>query len=610
MTSTHDGWDAELTARAADSSECLLVIGAYTQNQGQLDKVVAAARDQILMSPALGDFFELRLVDMGPRPGTPDDDAAGVARLVFELTSRPRTAARNFSALLFIDQSAVEVERVLRDFGANSVLSELNVRFRGIARKDDRSPVTEGGVQETGPRTVMSPEGERLTTDDLEVEVARYAEDLLVEFGTGGEQGLSARRLDELGAEAESRLHSVVEADMAATLERRKAELMNEAARREAALRQEIEQRQEAERRETERRELKRDAERRAAEAVADPEAEAAAERETGLAPAEQGDPAPQQAGEATQPRLTGPLGGLVSRARNRSSSPDADGADLDANAMLLDCKARIAAGDEKTLRAYLAKLRAHADAGISDAERRSFRVSIIEDRLLWPGRDLGDLDVQFYNVLLRLAYGLPLSYAAYCDVEDFLSAVGGRPSYPQPSLLEAISEGGTADIRVAAVARYHLGEDRLTKWFRSGQVEVKQLFDALDGTWDRPHHADIMYNVTLDYLSGRRWRYNSRTVMAGLRAHGYLAAALLRQYPELEQHQISLMIAFLRAAYPDKLDRRTVKDIVAVSDPTRALRRAVLASLRVPADREWAADVFADQSKRKALPPGKKRPS
>jgi hypothetical protein len=597
MTSSHDDWDAGLTARAADSSGCLLVIGAYTQNRGQLDAVVAAARDRILMSPSLGDFFELRFVDMGSRPGTPDDDAAGVARLVFELTSRPGTVARNFSALLFIDQSAVAVERVLREFGANSVLSELNVRFRGIARNDDRTPPADGRTPGTGPRTVISPKGERLTTDDLDREVARYAEDLLADFGTGGEQGLSARRLDELGAEAESRLHSVVQSDMTATLEHRKAELLEEAARREEALRREAEQKREAERKETELRELNRDEERRAAEAAMALAADAAAReaRHSSAAPVDQ-----RSHQEAETPSgLAGPLTSLISRALGRGPTPNADGLELEPSAMLLDCRAQIEARDEKALLTYLGKLRTDAYAGISDEERRRYRAIILEDRLLWPSLDLGSLDVQFYGVLLRLAYGFPLSYAAYCDIEDGLSADGGTPRYPQRSLLTAISDGGTEDIRVTAITGYHFGEDRLAKWFHSGQADVRKLIAALDCTWDRPDHADIVYSVTRDYLSGKRWRYDHKVVIAGLRAHGYLAAAVLEQYAELEQHQVTVLVDFLQAAYPNKLDRRAVKDIVAVSNPTRALRRAVLAWLRVPKDREWAADVFLDRHNR-----------
>lgn len=610
----HDEWDAGLTARAADSSRCLLVVGGYTHNREQLDAVVAEARDRILMSPSLGDFFELRFVDMGSRPETPDDDAAGVARLVFELTSRPGTVARNFSALLFIDQSALVVERVLREFGGNSVLSELSVRFRGIARNDDRTPPVDERMPRTGPRTVMSPKGEWLTTDDLDREVARYAEDLLGDFGTGGEQGLSARRLDELGAEAESRLHSVVQSDMAATLERRKAELLEEAARREEALRREAEQRRAADRKEAELRELRRDEERRAAEASL--AAEAAAEREAGRSSAppdgqrpHQEDPdgqRPHQEDEAPSGSAR-PVTSLVRRVLGRSPAPEADGAEPDPSAMLLDFRARIEARDEKTLLTYLGRLADHAKAGLSDEEHRRYRAIILEDRLLSPALNLGSLGVQFDTVLLALGYGLPLSYPAYCDVEDGLTADQETPGYLRRSLLTAISEGGTQDIRVMAITRCYLGEDRLAKWFYSGQVDVSELIAALDCRWDGPQHADIVYGVTLDYLSGKRWRYDRKAVIAGLRAHGYLAAAVLEQYPEAEQQQVAVLVDLLTAAHPDKLDRRAVKDIVTVSNPTRALRRAVLTWLRAPKDREWAADVFLDQHKRNTAA-GKKR--
>jgi hypothetical protein len=597
MTSMHDGWDADFGARAADSAECLLVVGGYSENQRDLARVVAAARDRILMSPSLGDFFELRLVDMGPKPTPPVDDAAGVARLVFELTSRPGEVARNFSALVVIDQSARAVDRVLHECRLNSVLSELNVRFRGIARNDDRSRTTDGQAQGTGPRTVISSDGERQSSDDLDKEIARYAEDLLADFGSGGEQGLSASQLDELGVEAESRLRSVVETDMAATIERRKAELREEAARQEAALRREAERRREADRKETERRELKRDIKRREAEPRVARQAEAPAEEET-RSSAELSDNPQARAAKGTQSAPRGPARPLVERVKTlgRSAPKDADRPDADADTLLLDCKARIQAGDEKGLRAHLSKLRAYADDKVSAEERAHLGGIVREDRLLRPGMRLGTMDVQFYDVMLRLAYGLPLSYADYCDVEDRLSVTGEPVQPPHRPLLEAMSGGGTADIRVAAITRYLLGEERLTSWFRAGRVDVGQMISAVDAKWDRPHHAGVMYTVTRMYLSGSWGRYDRQKVAAGLRAHGYLAAALLEQYPESEQHQIAVLIDFLRAAYPDGVDRQAVEDIATVSAPTRAVPRAVLPLLRHKADLEWAADVFLER--------------
>ena len=593
MTSTQGSWDADFEARAADSAECLVVVGGYSEYRLDLDQAVRAARLRLLMSPSLADFFELRLVDMGLRPagvGGNADDAAEVVRLGFELTSRPGEVARNFSALLIIDPSARVVDRLLRECRANSVLSDLNVRFRGIARNDDRSRVTHGVAPGSGTRTVISLDGERLSSDPLDAEIARYAEDLLADFGSGAEQGLPPRKLDQVGAEAESRLRSVVEAESAATLERRRAELKQEAVRRDADLRRETERKRAAARQDAELRELKRDAERR--------DADPAAARETERVD-QQEDIRPPKAARDAQPAARGSAQTPTNEAYRGASWPEASGADnaeSDAEMLLLGCAALIQARNKKGLQATLSRLRAYASVRISDEERQRLRLIMIKDRLLLPGLHLDDLEVRFYDVMLRLAYGLPLSYPAYCDIEDVLSVPGKSVRYPQFPLLEAISGGGTADIRVAAITAYHLGEGWLANWFRSGRIDLGQLIATLDQTWDRPHHADLMYDVSLKFLAVSRGRRTSRAVIAGLHEHGYLAAALLKQYPESDQDQVNVLIGFLRAAYPNGLNRRAVRKIAAVSASTRALRRAVLASLRASADREWAADLFAER--------------
>lgn len=642
--------------------------------------MVAQATERILMSPSLGDFFELRLADMGPLPVHPGDEAAAVARLVLELTSRPGEAARNFSALVVIDRSAVAVDQVLRGCQGDPVLAALKVRFRGMASRDDRPPATPGQGQGTGPEIVISPDGTRWSRDDLVSEISRYAEELLAVFGSGREPGLPAARVDQLGAAAESELRIVVEAatraDFEAAFEQRRAELRREAEeaqrreaeeaerrpaefKREAALKRKAELARgtelgrEAERRELELSELRREAERREAELRREverreaelselrrklelqqeaelaregepgKEAEVTAEREAEQADVARDNPqvpsgnagtqrpadpaglpaGPPGQGPQAEPPQTAPstektrpaprsparalAGALESGAnllpwvRGRPASRDADAGP----ALLLECAARMRAGDKKAFRASISALRIYADAEISDEARRRYRVIVIKDRLLEPALPLGSMAVQFYDVMLRLAYGLPLSYAAYGEVEDLLSVNDEPGQPPHRPLLEAICGAGTPDVQVAAIVRYHLGPEWLTGWFRSGQVDVGQLIAALAGEWDRPLHVDLLYEVARQYLSGIWGHPDPQAVIAALRAHGYLAVALREHYPQSRRDQVTMLRAFLLAAYPDGLDRPAVTDILAARTLTRALLMAMLRSLADPAD-------------------------
>lgn len=661
MTSTHDGRGADFGSPAVDSAECLLVVGGYRHNADRLDWAVNEARNQIMMSPTLADFFELRFVDMGPE--SPTSSAAGVARLVLELTSRPDEAARNFSALLVVDQSAETVERTLRDCADDQVLADLRVKSRGLASKEDR------GHPGTGPEIFIATDGKVWQLKDIATEICRYADTLLGDFGSGQERGLTGHRLDELEARAESEHREVAdaaaEAEARAAFEAAQAHAARQRADRERKERERAERaraeraRAERERAEWEKRyaEERRLSEKRAqakdrkGAAAADSDKRAA--RDAGVAPETEksardavhqterpvGDPmgsdTPEQptpvagepashdvdeAGTATREAIpSGPaprselprvadavIGALDSGAEqlakliNRRALPaeSAQGGTGAVEQLIVECGDRLRSGDEKGFKARLKALRSYADAEIGEKERRRYRVIVKEGGLLRPGLPLGSSAVPFYDVLLRLAFGLPLSYAHYCEVEDYLTSGDGKPQIPSRALLEAIDLGGGGhpDVRVKAIVCHHLGPERLEKWFRSRELDVGQLVAALDGDWERPHHQDIAFRVTLRYLYERAGHFDPRRVDAALRAHGYLAAALKRAHGDSVRHQLTVLTALLRAAYPRGLDRPAVKEIFAVSAPTRALGSAVVRAVAVPADRSWAAKLFLAQ--------------
>jgi len=672
MTSTRDGWGADSGSRAEDSAECLLVVGGYRHNADRLNWAVGTARDQIMMSPTLADFFDLRFVDMGVAPVSPTSNDAGVARLVLELTSRPGEAARNFSALLVVDQSATTVERVLRDCQGDQVLADLRVKSHGLASKDDRQQV-KSGQQAATPKIDISPKGKWLL-EDLAAEICGYAEALLGEFGSGQERGLPTHRLDELEAQAELEHRSVADAAAEAEAraafeaarakrerdERERAERERKA-ERERAERERVErerkaererlQRERAEFEKRERAELEKKAERERAKDRKSDEAErerryaeamsraAEAERLHAEAPdrrhAESGShddvpakdrdevpadaEAPASAPSAKEPgqlpprepraelqRAAGTLIGALDSGADLlgkfigrlGAGQDTDQAGSSVGErMLMECRERLQVGDEKGFKARLKALRGYADAEIGEQERQRYQDIVSEGRLLVPGLPLGSSAVSFYEVLIRLAFGLPLSYQGYCAIEGYL-AMGGVPGgLPSRPLLEAIDKHGPTDVRVLAITRYQLGLETLDKWFRSSKADkfdVGKLIAAIDGEWDRPGHVDLLYDVTLRYLYERQEHYDPRRVASALGAHGYLAAAALERYPGSRPHQVRVLASFLRAAYPWGLDRSAVAEIFAESAPTRALPVAIYRVLTDPADRPWVARAFA----------------
>jgi len=285
----------------------------------------------------------------------------------------------------------------------------------------------------------------------------------------------------------------------------------------------------------------------------------------------------------------------MLSRVRGLTAPRDAGSPDPDTGAkLLLECVKCLKASDQKGLSAYLSALRDYADDGISAEQRQRYRTIVDDSRLLWPKLPPVPVAGRFYDTLLRVMYGLPLSYQAYCDVEDLLAAALEPDQAFQHPLLEAINDGGTADIRVTAITLHQLGTERLTGWFRSGQVDVRRLISALAGKWDRPRHADILYEVTLQLIRDMPGGYDQRAIVEALRSNGYLAAAVRQRYPQSNRDQILVLCEFLQAAYPARLDRGTVSDVFAASAPTAAMAVAVLRQLADPTDLPWAVGVFA----------------
>jgi hypothetical protein len=651
MTSMRDGREAGYGSWAADSAECLLVVGGYTQNAVALEEVVAKVKDQIDMSPSMADFFEVRFVNMGARPGRAGDVAAGVARLVLAFTRRPGDVARGFSALVMVEQSAVTIDRVLRDLRTDPVVSKLTVRYLGLANKDDRQPPEV--PFESSVEIGISPTGRRLL-DDLASDVYRYAESLLDDFGSGGEAGVSGNALKAIGSQEEPRLRGVIAAAAKAdaeaafqarvTEERKQAELRRKAEeqQRQARAQQEAEERrraearrQEAERHRQEIRErqqaaARRDAERRNATSSPQPlsgerltEAQrryaeemrlrdearrpAAARVAAGAERPGESPDAPRDMLDTTKgdaSRLTSGARQVLRRAVGSGDASEPGPANVEE--MLRDCARLAWAGDQKGVKARIAALRSYADSEITPQERLQYRVIMVDQQLLRPDLPLGTLDLSFYDMLFRLAYGDSLDYQRYCDLEDRTAAFGenGHLSRRRKAL-EAIDGSGTSDVRVLVLIRYHLGADRLEKWFRSRDVDLGRLVTALAAAeWHSPAHEDIEFLVTHRYLDSLGKRDDRREVAGALRANGYLAATLYYRYPNDVRSQVIELTSFLRAAYPQGLDAKAIADVFKAGVPTSALARAALRTLATAADGPLVARMFARENEFDELTP------
>ena len=175
-----------------DTESCLCLVVGYAKKDGLIARVTAEAERQVMMSPALGDFLQLRHVDLKLRPGLIGDQSRVVRRIVADLMAVQETAGRSHFALVVIAKSAMTIEELLGSCAAEPFLVGLRMRFIGIASSDDRSQ--ENDVMDI----TSSPVGSWRDESELADALRQRCEELPRYFAARGERGLTRAKLAAL----------------------------------------------------------------------------------------------------------------------------------------------------------------------------------------------------------------------------------------------------------------------------------------------------------------------------------------------------------------------------------------------------------------------------
>jgi hypothetical protein len=185
-----------------DSEGCLCVVASYSDLAPAVGPLVAEAARRIMMSPALGDFIELRFTDIGPRPGPAGTHSdAAVAILVDQLMHPASGVGRNYFALVIADASATTAEELLNDCAAVPAVASLPILLRGIASSEDRQ-MTPGTGQ---AMEIVVPATGSWSQDAFVDGLRNYGEELLQYFATGHKPGLTRDELDLLRSKNDNR---------------------------------------------------------------------------------------------------------------------------------------------------------------------------------------------------------------------------------------------------------------------------------------------------------------------------------------------------------------------------------------------------------------------
>ena len=654
MTDGRDRGGTGYQARAADSAACLLVIAGYEQYDKLMRRVVTGVKERVLMSPTLGDFIDVRFCGLGPRPRHPGRSATEVARIVLELTSRPRDVARNFSAVVVFDQSALIVDGLLQACAGDPALQQLNARCLGMASWENR-PDRKGPVQSQDDISVAR-EGSR-SADEFVFEIYGLAEQLLNDFGSGWQAGVRPEAVSRLGSEVAPTARGVIkratidegarsvqppgeraEGEALAAAKRKAAQRQEQAAQ-EAAVREGDSDPQRAGTEPLEEAEVLASAKqqiaelervvadlRRGRDGVGDPPAEVeplpavvtqnALERGRDREPQEEsaplsasverspepgGERTPGQEGEAPADRtasgwqrIRGMGEGLASRVRSApTGGPDETSG---AAVLLSECVKRLKAQDTKGAEKCLPALRRYASAAIGLQDRAQYRAVMIEDHALSPHLPLGSLAGEFYDVLMKLVYGQPFGYREYRDLGYCLERAGDGALPPVLPLIKAIDRTFPTDPLVLALTRYYLSQSKPRgdgRPVRPSPGDARRLIGALAEAPLAERDADPVFAVLARYLSEVRASSERKELTGLLRECSYLATTLARACPEAVSRQVANLVVLLRWAYPDGLTRDGVETLTSLDAATSALLPAILHALARPSDRPWAIKKF-----------------
>ena len=266
---------------------------------------------------------------------------------------------------------------------------------------------------------------------------------------------------------------------------------------------------------------------------------------------------------------------------------------------ILADCSEHVRIANLTRLRQDLSRLQDHQGAGwVDEGHRKRYRMLITRFGLLRPNPGLQRYELKLYETLLSLAFGKPVTYAAFCQIEDCL---GNRPDGSIHSqLLEAIDRVGLADARAKVMVHASLDRRKLDRWLGSKDADAYGLIGELArGAWHRQQHGRLFCDVTLRYLDDKQGRYSTMELQKVLFRNGYLARSLREIGGDQYQvHAITklLIAAFPRETYPYGLDTATVTKILgdAQDAPTPALLAAVLWRIPVAEKaRAWDAYVY-----------------
>jgi len=175
-------------------SGCLLVVASRSEVAGAIEAATRQAGAKVLLHPALGDFIEIRFVDLGAKA---EEVGAAVERIRAALLQPLSGATSNYFGLAVVDNRVAQARRLLFACASDPVVAALKPVCQGFAAIDDGS--SQDSSAPVPPVTLLAPEAADIG-DRLAEALYSFSHELMrVSAGTS-DPGVSRKDLVSLGA--------------------------------------------------------------------------------------------------------------------------------------------------------------------------------------------------------------------------------------------------------------------------------------------------------------------------------------------------------------------------------------------------------------------------
>jgi hypothetical protein len=259
------------------------------------------------------------------------------------------------------------------------------------------------------------------------------------------------------------------------------------------------------------------------------------------------------------------------------------------------DLAASLGEGDTSAVTAELTRLEQQARHPVSAADRDTLRSQVLRLGLLGNHPELKPgLKERLYHAVIPLAFPLPLTYAAYCEIE---SVTGGPPRAALRSVLMRLRFASCVPWLLVAKAEPRFSDGELmTILAKQGQPATGPL-DEFEHDLAVIHqvHRAAVYDFAVQHL-----RVHGDDPRAYLTRRGYLTSTLAAAFPDDAEAQRVRLEDTLLFVYGPELSRGQIRELLSAPGLriTPALESAVarLASV-AKADRHRAERFVAEQA-------------